>query len=150
MQVSLLRHHLALTQRALAQLLGVHPMTVSKWERGQLSPRPGARERLERLQQGVDRGELPAPGIDLDAWLADDTPRPPADGARNLSASNHLPGAILSIQRGDVLSKLVIEVAPGVRVGSVITTDSVDRLGLAVGGRAVAVIKATEVMVGIE
>ena len=44
----------------------------------------------------------------------------------------------------------MIEVAPGVRVGSVITTDSVDRLGLAVGGRAVAVIKATEVMVGIE
>jgi molybdopterin-binding protein len=44
----------------------------------------------------------------------------------------------------------LIEVAPGVRVGSVITTDSVDRLGLAVGGRAVAVIKATEVMVGIE
>lgn len=150
MQVSLLRHHLALTQRAFAELLGVHPMTVSKWERGQLSPRPGARERLERLQQGVDRGELPSPGIDLDAWLADDAPRPAASGARNLSATNHLPGTILSIQRGDVLSKLVIEVAPGVRVGSVITTDSVDRLGLAVGGRAVAVIKATEVMVGIE
>lgn len=150
MEVSLLRQHLALTQRALAQLLGVHPMTVSKWERGQLSPRPGAREQLERLQQGIDQGELPAAGLDLTAWLTGDTPRPAASGARNLSATNHLPGTILSIQRGDVLSKLVIEVATGVRVGSVITTDSVDRLGLVVGGRAVAVIKATEVMVGIE
>jgi len=28
------RHQLAVTQTALAELLGVHPVTVNKWERG--------------------------------------------------------------------------------------------------------------------
>lgn len=156
MDLSSLRQRLALTQRGLADLLGVHSMTVSRWERGLLQPRRPARDLLEQLQAGVERGELPRPAGDPRADLADwlsaaESPAPPRrEGVRNLSATNHLPGAILSIQRGDVLSKLIIEVAPGVRVGSVITTDSVNRLGLAVGGRAVAVIKATEVMVGIE
>jgi|SRR5690349_24340632 putative transcriptional regulator len=35
-----LRTALSLTQGQLAQLLGVHPLTVSKWERGALSPGP--------------------------------------------------------------------------------------------------------------
>ena len=65
-----------------------------------------------------------------------------------LSASNRFPGRIVELKRGDIVSKLVIEIAPGVRMGSVITTDSVDRLGLAVGGQAIAIIKATEVIVG--
>jgi len=35
-----LRHQLAVTQTALAELLGVHPVTVNKWERGkELIPR---------------------------------------------------------------------------------------------------------------
>jgi molybdopterin-binding protein len=34
-----------------------------------------------------------------------------------------------------------------VRIGAVITTDSVDRLRLEVGSRAVAIIKASEVIV---
>lgn len=33
-----IREHLHLTQVQLAQLLGVHPLTVSKWERGELQP----------------------------------------------------------------------------------------------------------------
>lgn len=34
------RVRLGLTQESLAQLVGVHPMTVSKWERGALRPGP--------------------------------------------------------------------------------------------------------------
>jgi molybdopterin-binding protein len=65
-----------------------------------------------------------------------------------LSATNRFGGRIVELARGDVMSKVVIEVAEGLRIGAVITTDSVDRLGLDVGSRAVAIIKATEVIVG--
>jgi putative transcriptional regulator len=37
-QVAELRDTLGLSQVQLAQLLGVHPLTVSKWERGLLVP----------------------------------------------------------------------------------------------------------------
>jgi len=53
----------------------------------------------------------------------------------------------VEIARGDVMSKVVIELAPKLRIGAVITTDSVDRLRLEVGSRATAIIKATEVIV---
>lgn len=33
-----IRKRLTLSQAELAELIGVHPMTVSKWERGQLKP----------------------------------------------------------------------------------------------------------------
>ena len=65
-----------------------------------------------------------------------------------LSATNRFPGRIVELARGDVMSKVVIEVAPALRIGAVITTDSVERMGLAVGSSAIAIIKATEVIVG--
>jgi len=37
-QVKNVRKTLGLTQPLFGQLLGVHPMTVSKWERGELEP----------------------------------------------------------------------------------------------------------------
>ncbi len=39
-QLTLARELLQLTQQQLAQVLDVHPRTVSKWERGQLQPSP--------------------------------------------------------------------------------------------------------------
>ena len=68
----------------------------------------------------------------------------------SLSATNRLPGVVVKVNRGEVMSKVVIEVAPDVHIGSVITTDSVKRLGLQPGRRAMAVIKATEVLVAAQ
>jgi len=42
-----LREKLGLSQVQLAQLLGVHPLTVSKWERGILAPTPHQNALLE-------------------------------------------------------------------------------------------------------
>ena len=47
---------------------------------------------------------------------------------------------------GNGSTRVVLEVAPGVRITSVITTASATRLGLREGKRAVAIIKATEVI----
>ena len=147
-----LRARLGLSQEELAGLLGVHPMTVSKWERGKL--KPGAHEKrllkaftaaAERGITAPKRGQRPDPVRFLSDLLAHAESRPEIDlGA--LSATNSFAGKVVEMQRGDVVTKLVVEVAPGVRIGSVITTDSVDRLGLAIGVRATAIVKATDVL----
>jgi len=64
-----------------------------------------------------------------------------------LSARNSLKGKIMDIKKGQVMAEVVLEVAPGVDVVSVITTSSVDRLKLVVGKEVVVVVKATSVMI---
>ena len=78
--------------------------------------------------------------------LLDEAYRVPQLDLGTLSATNRFPGRIVKVSRGDVMSKLVIEIAPGIRMGSVITTDSVERLGFQVGSTAIVIIKATEVI----
>lgn len=147
-----LRARLGLSQSELAELVGVHAMTVSKWERGVLAP--GAREaRLlaafqaaaERGVRASERGRRPDPLRFLGELLAE-AREGPALELGTLSATNRFEGRVVELVRGDVMSKLVVEVVPGVRIGSVITTDSVDRLGLVVGARATAIVKATDVL----
>jgi len=46
-EIQPLREKLGLSQVQLAQLLGVHPLTVSKWERGLLAPAPHQNALLE-------------------------------------------------------------------------------------------------------
>jgi len=67
-----------------------------------------------------------------------------------LSARNQLKGTVKKITEGAVNSEVVIEIAPGVEITSVITKTSVQSLGLTEGGSAYAVIKASNVMVGAE
>ena len=43
-----------------------------------------------------------------------------------------------------------IEVAPGLVISSSITNSAIEELGLTVGSKAVAVIKASNVIVGVE
>ena len=67
-----------------------------------------------------------------------------------LSARNQLKGTIKRITHGAINSEVVIEIASGVEVTAQITTTSVNALGLREGATAYAVIKADNVMVGIE
>ena len=67
-----------------------------------------------------------------------------------LSARNQLKGTVKSITEGAVNNEVVLEVAPGVELTAVITKRSVESLGLKEGASAVAVIKASNVMVGVE
>lgn len=67
-----------------------------------------------------------------------------------ISARNILPGRIKSVKKGSVTSVISIEVAPGVEIVSSITSDSTASLKLKKGQKAFAIIKASNVMVGIE
>jgi putative transcriptional regulator len=51
-QIIGLRRRLDLTQAQLAQMLGVHAMTVSKWERGDAVPTPYNVQQLRLLDKG--------------------------------------------------------------------------------------------------
>lgn len=47
------RAELGITQVQLAQLLGVHPLTVSKWEREVLKPSPHAHSLLSTFRKAA-------------------------------------------------------------------------------------------------
>ena len=63
-----------------------------------------------------------------------------------LSARNHLKGEITEVLLGTVTALITVKVGDNI-VESVITKRSAEELGLKVGDRITAVIKATEVMI---
>jgi len=67
-----------------------------------------------------------------------------------LSAKNQLKGKVKSITTGAVNSEVVIELNGGDIITSIITKGSVESLGLKVGGAAYAIIKASNVIVGVD
>ena len=67
-----------------------------------------------------------------------------------ISARNQLRGRVVEIRKGATTAHVRIEIATGAVVTASITNEAVDELGLAVGGEAVAVIKASDVMVGVD
>ncbi|KAF0245108.1 MAG: molybdopterin-binding [Planctomycetota bacterium] len=146
-----LRSRLGLTQPRLARLAGVHPMTVSKWERGVLKPNPPQRAVLNALIAAAG-GRAPASpeAEELAAWLNQAYIDVSEVKGMKLSASNQLRGKIVELLLGPVSARIVLEIAPRVRITSVITSESARRLGLKVGRKALAIIKATEVIVGVD
>lgn len=66
-----------------------------------------------------------------------------------LSARNVLPGTVVEIVTGAVTSHVRIDLGGSV-VTAAITNEAVKELGLIVGARASAVIKASDVMVGVD
>ncbi len=64
-----------------------------------------------------------------------------------ISARNQLKGRVVEVRRGATTAHVRIDIGNGVIVTSSITNEAVDDLGLAVGDEAIAVIKASDVMV---
>lgn len=67
-----------------------------------------------------------------------------------LSARNQLKGTIVSIDEGAVNAIVKIDIGCGNVLSATISMAAVKELDLKVGGTAYAVIKATNVMVGID
>lgn len=67
---------------------------------------------------------------------------------KKLSARNQLSGKVVEVRKGQTTSHVRVVIGNGVIVTSSITNEAVDDLGLAKGDEVVAVIKASDVMIG--
>jgi molybdopterin-binding protein len=67
-----------------------------------------------------------------------------------LSARNQFKGKILDVKKGATTAHVRLEIAPGIVITSSITNEAVEELGLKAGASAVAVIKASSVMIAVE
>lgn len=66
-----------------------------------------------------------------------------------LSARNKLKGKIVDVTKGATTAHVKIDIG-GQVITAAITNDSADELGLAAGKTAYAVIKASDVMIGVD
>ena len=64
-----------------------------------------------------------------------------------ISARNQIKGKIVDVKKGATTAHVRIEVAAGLVITASITNEAVDELGLKTGDKAIAVIKASDVMV---
>jgi molybdopterin-binding protein len=67
-----------------------------------------------------------------------------------LSARNKLKGKILEVKKGATTAHVRLEIAPSQIVTASITNEAVEELGLKPGGAAIAVIKASDVMIAVD
>jgi molybdate transport system regulatory protein len=66
------------------------------------------------------------------------------------SARNHFAGKVVRITRGAVNDEIELELSGGERIVSIITRVSAENLGLRIGGDAIALVKASWVIVAVE
>ena len=67
-----------------------------------------------------------------------------------ISARNQLSGTVESVNVGDIMAEVVVRLKGGDRIVSAITAESAKRLALAPGKFVIAIVKSTEVMLGVE
>jgi molybdopterin-binding protein len=65
-----------------------------------------------------------------------------------ISARNQLKGTVQEVHKGQTTAHVRIELGNGAVITSSITNEAVDELGLKKGDSVVAIIKASDVMVG--
>ena len=68
----------------------------------------------------------------------------------DISARNQLKGKIVEVTEGAVNGTVKIDIGGGNVISSVITNASIKELGLAVGKEAYAIVKASNVMIGVD
>ena len=67
-----------------------------------------------------------------------------------ISARNQLPATVKNVKKGAVNDQITLELAGGATLTAIITSESTQNLGLAAGKEAVAVIKASSVLVSTD
>ena len=67
-----------------------------------------------------------------------------------ISTRNQICGKVVAVSEGAVNGHITVETAEGVRISGSITNEAIESLGLTVGSDAVALVKSTDVIVGVE
>jgi molybdate transport system regulatory protein len=67
-----------------------------------------------------------------------------------ISARNKLKGVVKSVEKGDIVSKVKLEITAPASVTALISSEAVEDLNIKKGDKVEAVIKATEVMIAKE
>jgi molybdopterin-binding protein len=67
-----------------------------------------------------------------------------------LSARNILKGKVTQLKLGAINTEVILDLPGGAQIVSIITKESAENLGLAVGKSAYAVIKASSVMIAVD
>jgi molybdopterin-binding protein len=119
-----------------AALLGVSDDTVRRWIDG---------DRLPAHREGG--GPTVIDGADL-ARLATQTREAPEPGTTPSSARNRLTGIVTRVVRDTVMAQVELQAGP-FRLVSLMSREAADELGLEIGVRAVATVKATQVSVDV-
>ena len=66
-----------------------------------------------------------------------------------LSARNQIPARVTSITQGEAIANVVLD-AGGVRLVASVTVEAVRELGIQEGSQVTAVVKASDIMLGID
>jgi molybdopterin-binding protein len=117
-----------------AGILGVRVETLRRWERA-------GKLRTTRTRGGhrlIPQGEVAR-------LLAERRGQQPISGQ---SARNRFPGVVTSVRRDGLVALVEIQAGPH-RIVALTTREAVDELGLRPGVRAVAAVKATNVVVEV-
>lgn len=67
-----------------------------------------------------------------------------------ISTKNVLKGTVKIIESGAVNTEVVLEISPGVKITSIVTKSSAERLELSISKEIYAVVKASDVIVAID
>ena len=67
-----------------------------------------------------------------------------------LSARNQFAGTVTRIKKGVVTAEVIVALAGGQEIASVITLESAENLGLKKGSKVKAIIKSTDVMIAVD
>lgn len=67
-----------------------------------------------------------------------------------ISARNQIPGTVKMMMKGPVSTDVILSIAGGNEIVSSITTHFAEKLNLREGSKVYAIVKASEVIVGID
>jgi molybdopterin-binding protein len=117
------------TAAEAARTLGISLDTLRRWDR---------EGKIEVRRDEANRRVVPAAEIERLRG---------AEGSKVSSARNRFRGVVRSVEIDGLLARVEIDVTEPSRVVAIITRESAEELGLAVGMSAAGVIKSTSVMV---